>query len=93
MLRTLKLKDNNENLLELLYFVNSPRQNKNQIKAYSEGYTHISITVKDLKKLYKKLKKSKVKFNSEPRISEDKKGTNDLLQNTRGLIPRVSSGT
>ena len=71
--RTLKLKDNNENLLELLYFDKSPRQNKNQIKAYSEGYTHISITVKDLKKLYKKLKKSRVKFNSRPRISEDKR--------------------
>ena len=73
LVKTFKLKDKNNNLLELLYFCNSPKNKKNRIKAYSEGFTHISLTVKDLNKLYKKLKKAKVKFNSEPVISADGK--------------------
>ncbi len=69
LVKTLKLRDSNNNLLELLYFYNSPKVKKNKIKAYSEGYTHISLTVKDLNSLYKKLKKAKIKFNSKPVIS------------------------
>ena len=69
--QTFKLLDNNNMLLELLYFKNSPKIKKNIIHPYSNGFTHISITVKDLKKLYKFLKKKKVKFNSKPQISLD----------------------
>jgi hypothetical protein len=73
LVKTFKLKDKNNNLLELLYFCNSPKNKRNSIKAYSEGFTHISLTVKDLSKLYKKLIKAKVTFNSEPVISADRK--------------------
>ena len=69
--QTYKLVDDNNMMLELLYFKNSPRIKKNTIKPYSNGFTHISATVKDLKKLYKFLIKKKIKFNSKPQISLD----------------------
>ena len=62
LVKTLKLRDANNNFLELLYFYNSPKTKKNKIKAYSEGYTHISLTVKNLDSLYKKLRRAKIKF-------------------------------
>ena len=71
--RTYKLVDNNNMLLELLYFKNSPKIKNNKIKPYTNGFTHISITVKNLNNLYKSLKKKKIKFNSKPQISLDNK--------------------
>jgi catechol 2,3-dioxygenase-like lactoylglutathione lyase family enzyme len=69
--RTIKLVDDIANKIEILYFKNSPKIQKTKIKPYSNGYTHISITVKNIFKLYKFLKNKKIKFNSEPQISED----------------------
>lgn len=57
--KTYKLTDHNKMLLELLYFKNSPKIKKNNIKPYANGFTHISITVKNLNKLYIFLKKKK----------------------------------
>ena len=37
------------------------------------GITHISVTVTKLESLYRKLIKKKVKFNSKPKISADRK--------------------
>jgi len=71
--KTIKLQDNNKNLVELLFFLNSPKTKKNKMMPYSIGITHISVTVRDLEKLYKKLKKNRIQFNSEPRLSADKK--------------------
>ena len=70
-LKTIKLKDNNHNLLELLYFKNKPKIRINKIKPYSNGFTHISITVKNINSLYKSLIRKKIKFNSKPKISSD----------------------
>ena len=70
-LRTFKLKDNNNNLLELLYFKNPPKTKITTIKPYTNGFTHISITVKNLNYLYKNLIKKKIKFNSKPKKSSD----------------------
>jgi hypothetical protein len=69
--KTYKLIDNNKMILELLYFKNSPKTKKNKIKPYTNGFTHISVTVQDLNKLYKFLIKKKIKFNSRPQISLD----------------------
>lgn len=71
--KTYKLLDQNRNLLELLYFKNRPKAKFKKIKPYTNGFTHISITVKNLKKVYEFLKKKKIKFNSEPLISKDGK--------------------
>lgn len=71
--RTLKLKDTKNNLIELLYFINSPSVKKKNIKPYTVGYTHISITVKNISRIYKKLKANKIKFNAVPQKSSDNK--------------------
>lgn len=70
---TLKLSDTKGALLELLHFKNSPLKKKKIIKPYSNGFTHISITVKDIIKTYTILKKIKIKFNSKPMKSADGK--------------------
>ena len=69
--RTIKLKDQNGALIEILYFKNSPRIKKNIIKPYTNGITHISITIKNIFILYNFLKKKKIIFNSKPQVSED----------------------
>ncbi len=70
---TLKLTDDKGALLELLHFKNSPFKKKKIIKPYSNGFTHISITVKDIMKVYIILKKINIKFNSKPMKSADGK--------------------
>jgi catechol 2,3-dioxygenase-like lactoylglutathione lyase family enzyme len=69
--KTIKLEDNFKNLIEILFFSNSPKLPKTKIKPYSLGYTHISLTVKNINYLYKNLKKNKIIFNSAPKISAD----------------------
>lgn len=71
--QTIKLEDSFENLIEILYFHNSPKTHRFKIFPYSTGYTHISITVQNIQKLYKKLLKNKIKFNSTPKKSIDGK--------------------
>jgi len=71
--KTIKLKDKKKNLIELLYFYNSPKFVKRKIDPYTLGYTHISITVKNIDSMYQNLKKKKIKFNSRPQITSDKK--------------------
>ena len=71
--KTLKLKDKQKNLIELLYFYNSPRKKKNELYPYSPGITHISVTVKNLEKKFIYFTKKKIKFNCKPRLSADKK--------------------
>ena len=70
-LKTFKLKDKNNNLLELLYFKNPPKNKFLNIKPYTNGFTHISVTVKNIDTIYKNLIKKKIKFNSKPQKSSD----------------------
>ena len=70
-LKTFKLKDKNNNLLELLYFKNPPQKKIPNIMPYTNGFTHISVTVKNLNLTYKSLIKKKIRFNSEPKKSSD----------------------
>ena len=56
-----------------MYFYNSPKFVKRKIDPYTLGYTHISITVKNIDSMYQNLKKKKIKFNSRPQITSDKK--------------------
>ena len=73
-LRVIKALDkDNKGMLEILYFLNVPKQKKYNLKTYSYGFTHISLTVKNIDKLYKVLKKNKIKFNSKPNLSKDRK--------------------
>ncbi len=68
---TIKLSDETGMLLELLNFKNAPIKKKKLIKPYTNGFTHISITVKNINKIYKRLRKIKIKFNSKPSKSKD----------------------
>lgn len=68
--RTLKLKDSNNSQIELLFFKNIKKTKEKKIKTYSNGITHISLTVKNIDQIYKKYKK-KIEFNSEPLFSKD----------------------
>tara|TARA_B100000989_G_scaffold298895_1_gene290825 strand:- start:16255 stop:16683 length:429 start_codon:yes stop_codon:yes gene_type:complete len=70
--RTLKLKDDFGNLIELLYFKSPKAIDQNKYFTNSKGITHLSVTVKNINYIYKKYKK-KIKFNSKPLLSEDKK--------------------
>ena len=71
--KTLKLADNYGNLIEILYFFNSPKLKKITIKPYTNGYTHISLTVKNIQSIYKVLKKKKIIFNCFPKESANGK--------------------
>ena len=42
---TVKLSDSSGMLLEILHFKNSPKRKKNFIKPYTNGFTHLSITL------------------------------------------------
>jgi len=69
--KTLKLEDSYKNLIELLYFSNPPRFKRTSIEPYTNGYTHISLTVKNIEFMYQIFKKKKIIFNSPPKRSAD----------------------
>jgi catechol 2,3-dioxygenase-like lactoylglutathione lyase family enzyme len=69
--KTLKLEDSCQNLIELLYFSNPPRFKRISIEPYTNGYTHISLTVKNIEVMYQIFKKKKIIFNSPPKRSAD----------------------
>jgi catechol 2,3-dioxygenase-like lactoylglutathione lyase family enzyme len=71
--KTLKLVDSYGGLIEILFFFNSPKSKKISIKPYTNGYTHISLTVKNIQFIYTILKKKRIIFNSVPKESADGK--------------------
>ena len=71
-IRTIKLCDKNKFIIELIEFL-KPKAKKRKIFTNSYGPTHIAITVKNLKILHKELKNNKIKFNTTPIKSVDKK--------------------
>ena len=72
IIRSVKLVDKTNRLfLELISFKN-PQKKKKKINVNSVGLTHFALTVKNLDKIYKNLNK-KIKFNSKPVLSVDKK--------------------
>jgi hypothetical protein len=71
-IKTIKLSDKNKFIIELIEFI-KPKPKKRKVFTNSHGPTHIAITVKNLRDLHKKLKENKIKFNTEPIESVDKK--------------------
>ena len=72
--RTIKIRDHQKNLLELLYFINPKNKKKKlNLKTNSYGFTHMAVSVKNIDKIYKQLKRKRIKFNSPPQLSENKK--------------------
>ena len=72
-IKTVKLKDNNSIILELLDW-RYPKSKKDLIKKInSNGITHFAITVKNIDLIIKKLKNYKKSTISKPQLSADKK--------------------
>ena len=69
---TIKLCDKNKSVLEFIEFI-KPKSKKRKVYTNSHGPTHLAITVKNLKKIHKKLIKNNIKFNTIPIKSVDEK--------------------
>ena len=62
----------NDDMIELLYFHSHKRKSFDDKYNISRiGISHFAVTVKNLDKLYKKLKRNKIKFVCEPIYSND----------------------
>lgn len=71
-LKTVKLSaDDNSTRIELLQFDNPKITQTKKISLFEPGFTHISLTVKNLDELYSRLKNSKIEFNCTPTISSN----------------------
>ena len=68
---TAKLKAPDGSLVELLKFKNYKSTKNWKGKIFFTGPTHIALSVQDLDKSYKILKKKGVKFNAPPQLSPD----------------------
>tara|TARA_R110000824_G_scaffold307398_1_gene494890 strand:+ start:412 stop:846 length:435 start_codon:yes stop_codon:yes gene_type:complete len=73
--KTIKMIDTNNNILELLYFNSHPESHdSNKTRRLTEiGCSHFAITVNDLDSLYSKLVQQKIKFNHSVQTSPDGK--------------------
>jgi len=72
---TVKMRDKNDNVLELLHYKSHPeRPNNNMVRRISEiGCSHFALTVDDLDNLYETLVKRGIIFNYPVQISPDGK--------------------
>ncbi len=72
-LKTVKLiNKKNQPLIELLYFRNK-NVKKDNYRIDRVGCSHFAITISNMKKFFNNLKKNKIKYLSEPTLSNDKK--------------------
>lgn len=69
--RTIKMAADDGNLIELLYFQFHSAKPKKDKKIYETGLSHISFTVENIEKEYKRLSRAGVRFNSPPEASPD----------------------
>jgi catechol 2,3-dioxygenase-like lactoylglutathione lyase family enzyme len=67
----IKLKMHNGDILELLHYPTHPTTLFN-LPTYNVGLAHIALEVSDINKIYKKLKRNKVRFLSKPTVSSEK---------------------
>jgi catechol 2,3-dioxygenase-like lactoylglutathione lyase family enzyme len=70
-LTTVKLADENGNLLELLKFHTNEDKPRWEGTTYSTGLTHIALNVNNLSELYLSLSSIGYKFNAVPQVSDD----------------------
>ena len=62
------MRKNNNIIIELLKFNNGGKEYKRRITDY--GYTHIALTVDNLKELHNSLLTNKISFLSDPKIND-----------------------
>ena len=73
--KTIKMVDPNNNILELLHYRSHPEKpHNNRARRLSEiGCSHFALTVEDLDGLYERLTKQGIKFNYPVQVSPDNK--------------------
>lgn len=69
IIKTCKMTDKNNNMLELIYFDNPKVKNK-KIHVNSNGFTHLAMNIKNLDDFYNKFK-NEIQFNNKPQTSQD----------------------
>ena len=69
--RTIKMADDDGNLIELLYFQSHSCEAKKDRHFYEIGVSHVAFTVEDIDATYRKLKEEGVFFNAAPQYSPD----------------------
>ena len=87
--RTIKIQDNNKNMLELLYFFNTKKNKFGRslnLKTNHFGFTHLALTVNQIDNLCKLLEKNKIKLNSKPILSKDKKVKMTYIKSPEGVF-------
>jgi catechol 2,3-dioxygenase-like lactoylglutathione lyase family enzyme len=69
---TIKLSADDNNLIELLYFLSPVSKSDAVVKGLTDkGFTHISFTVENIDAIYDYLRKAGIHFNSSPQVSSD----------------------
>ena len=71
VVRTVKLKDLNGGMIELLEYESHPQSLENLRPIVNIGVSHFAMTVQDLDKTYEDLLKLGLSFNEKPAISPD----------------------
>lgn len=81
---TVKIKDKNNQIIELLKFKNYKSTKTWNGKIFTTGPTHIALTVKNIERSYKILKK-KYNFNAPPQTSPDRLAKVTFFQGPENL--------
>jgi glyoxylase I family protein len=85
LVRTVKMKDADDNLIELLQYYSHPEKAQRQ-PIITIGCSHFAITVEDLDGLYAKLKSKGILFNAPPQFSPDGKVKLTFCKDPDGVL-------
>lgn len=88
-IKSIKLSDNTNKIsLELIQIetVEGIKKNSKPLDITDMGITHFALTVKNIEKLYEKMKKEDVKFLNKPILSKDKKAKVVFCQDPTGCF-------
>lgn len=86
--RTVKLKDSNGGMIELLQYISHPNTvNNDPINRI--GCSHIAITVNDIDSMYKKLVEFGLNFHYEPQLSVDGNAKVAFCRDGEGILIEV----
>ena len=85
-IKTIKMRDKNGLVLELLKFYSHPDKKLWEGKPYSTGLTHIALNVVDIDDVINKIKKFGIKFDNKVVISDDSSVKVTYAKGPEGLL-------
>tara|TARA_R110000851_G_scaffold13015_10_gene44751 strand:+ start:63 stop:491 length:429 start_codon:yes stop_codon:yes gene_type:complete len=86
--RTVKLKDNNGGMIELLQYISHP-QTINHDSINRIGCSHIAITVNNIDLMYEQLVSYGLEFHYKPQISDDGNAKVAFCRDTEGILIEI----